>query len=437
MNILGKLSLAMTALFFVLGFFNVLAAQEYILEELGTIPDAYLINSRGINESGDMVGHTLVTGQYKIFRYTEGNGIEVLGVPPGHSTADAWDINNFGMIAGSGANFPYYYSDDDGWVNLGSLGGAEGVAYAVNDSGQITGYSNVGGSLTAHTFLYDIRDPQPQITDLMPSIGYSQGRDINNSGQIAGYMYTSSYRAFRWQDGQLEDLGTISGMPHSYGFAINDSGQVAAYASSATGNSTRIIRYTDGVGWEQLGGVGEDNIAWGINNRGDVVGRGSAAGEIAHAFLYTDENGFQDLNDLIDPNSVWFLLYAFDINDNRQIAVIGSNGSDDPQVIRLTPATTSIETGVDLLPDVVSVGQNYPNPFNARTTIGFNLNEEADVEITVYDILGRSIETLVNKEMSAGEHKIVWNAENQKSGVYFYRIKSGNFDKTLRMTLIK
>jgi hypothetical protein len=91
----------------------------------------------------------------------------------------------------------------------------------------------------------------------------------------------------------------------------------------------------------------------------------------------------------------------------------------------------------DNLPVEFSLAQNYPNPFNASTTIKFSLPEASEVTIHIYDILGRSIETLNSGMQTAGTHSIVWNADNQPSGVYFYRIQAGNFSDQKSCLLLK
>lgn len=93
--------------------------------------------------------------------------------------------------------------------------------------------------------------------------------------------------------------------------------------------------------------------------------------------------------------------------------------------------------GEDNLPIEFSLAQNYPNPFNASTTIEFKLPEAADVTIQIYDILGRNIETLISGSQSAGAHSVVWHADNQPSGVYFYRINAGNFSDQKSCLLLK
>jgi hypothetical protein len=81
--------------------------------------------------------------------------------------------------------------------------------------------------------------------------------------------------------------------------------------------------------------------------------------------------------------------------------------------------------------------QNYPNPFNSTTTIEFDIPERTNVKLVIYDILGREVETLIDKELEPGKHKINFNATNLPSGVYFYTLRTPEFTKTNKMLLIK
>jgi hypothetical protein len=94
------------------------------------------------------------------------------------------------------------------------------------------------------------------------------------------------------------------------------------------------------------------------------------------------------------------------------------------------------------LPERFILNQNYPNPFNAATNIGFNLPEPGQVKLQVYDLLGRSVVTLHDGFLQAGSHTVVWDGRSASgsdlaSGVYFYRLQAGSFDKTKKMLLIK
>jgi len=89
------------------------------------------------------------------------------------------------------------------------------------------------------------------------------------------------------------------------------------------------------------------------------------------------------------------------------------------------------------LPESFILEQNYPNPFNPSTTIGFQLPEKSYVEITVYDVLGNEVATLVDEYKPAGRYEIEFNASGLSTGVYFYRLQAGGFIQTKKMVLMK
>jgi len=89
------------------------------------------------------------------------------------------------------------------------------------------------------------------------------------------------------------------------------------------------------------------------------------------------------------------------------------------------------------VPIEYSISQNYPNPFNPTTKIKFALPKTALTKILLYDLLGREIQTLINKEVKAGYHEISFDVHNLPGGVYFYRIQSGDFVQSKKMILMK
>ncbi|GAB5408503.1 MAG: hypothetical protein BalsKO_08680 [Balneolaceae bacterium] len=96
--------------------------------------------------------------------------------------------------------------------------------------------------------------------------------------------------------------------------------------------------------------------------------------------------------------------------------------------------TEEIEANI---PRTIYLEQNYPNPFNPSTLIPFGLNENSDVELTIYDILGRKVQTLVNETRTAGRYEVRFNARELASGIYFYKLVTNNGIQTKRFTIIK
>ncbi len=88
-------------------------------------------------------------------------------------------------------------------------------------------------------------------------------------------------------------------------------------------------------------------------------------------------------------------------------------------------------------PQVFSLRQNYPNPFNPATRIVYTLAERSHVNVTVYNILGAKITTLVDKEQQQGTYYVTFDASHLPSGVYFYTLQAGDFIETKRMVFSK
>jgi hypothetical protein len=106
-------------------------------------------------------------------------------------------------------------------------------------------------------------------------------------------------------------------------------------------------------------------------------------------------------------------------------------------VVALPENVTSIEDFGNTIPTEFALSQNYPNPFNPSTTIRFALPSAQQVKLTIFNVLGQQVATLVNDELSAGEYTYRFNANNLVSGMYFYRIEAGSFTEIRRMMLLK
>lgn len=101
----------------------------------------------------------------------------------------------------------------------------------------------------------------------------------------------------------------------------------------------------------------------------------------------------------------------------------------------------AVEVISAVVPKDFSLSQNYPNPFNPTTNLKFSVPEKGLVNLTIYDALGRIVETLVNSELNPGTYKAGWSAtggaKNYPSGVYFYKLTTGEFSETKKMVLLK
>jgi hypothetical protein len=98
---------------------------------------------------------------------------------------------------------------------------------------------------------------------------------------------------------------------------------------------------------------------------------------------------------------------------------------------------TSVASRNSQIPDNILLLQNYPNPFNPATTIPFRLNRSSFVSLDIYNVLGEKVASLVSEELAAGEHEVLWSAEEFASGVYFCRMHAGNTIQIRKLLLNK
>ena len=269
----------------------------------------------------------------------------------GGSAAQAFSINAGGQAVGSASNmfgYTHAFSSSGGGISdlTFDTGAADGVASAINASGEIAGTQFIGGQAYATAWTngapqsvglagsYAMGINDPGIVTGMLSDGHafagsseltvfdwSSGYAINNGGQVAGYAQVSPgvFRGFIWTPSTgVVVLGTFGGM-NSYAMAINNAGDVAGNAQLADGFAHAFV--SSGGALQDLGSLGGSSYAYGINARGDVVGYSYTDGQ-AHAFLFS-RGVMLDLNNLIDASSGWVLTQAYGINANGQIAGSG------------------------------------------------------------------------------------------------------------------
>lgn len=132
-------------------------------------------------------------------------------------------------------------------------------------------------------------------------------------------------------------------------------------------------------------------------------------------------------------------LHIVYINDKDAGGVVQSEGAvtDNPVKYLAYPNPLTAIDDEGSVPRTFALSQNYPNPFNAKTNIEFELLENSRVELSVYDITGAKVTTLVNGEMEAGVHSVNWDSDGVASGVYYYSLKANGEESTRKMTLMK
>jgi probable HAF family extracellular repeat protein len=352
-------------------------AAQYTITDLGVIGAENTLGW-GINASGQVTGYAGSADDDSISGFvwspTTPNG--ATGTLHRWSTLGgsfAWGIgiNATGQVAGLSAT-----TDDDAehatlWNpstpngstgtlhDLDTLGGTYSQGTGINNSGQLTGYSDLTGDEESHAILWKPTSPgsasgtMHDLETLGGSVSF--GWDINTNGHVTGDSETTgdaATHAFLWKpttpngvSGTMHDLETLGGTD-SGGSGINDQGQVTGWSLTTDDEATHAFLWTPAIpggisgmmhDLETLGGL--NSYGYNMNASGHVVGMSEVDIEVSsnsHAFLYTSAAGMVDLNTLIDPLSGWELLDASDINDAGQITGQGLI-NDEYHAYLLTP----------------------------------------------------------------------------------------------------
>jgi len=161
---------------------------------------------------------------------------------------------------------------------------------------------------------------------------------------------------------------------------------------------------------------------------------------LEHIIFQPEENGYTNIDfDLAD-------FYAEPVPGEWQLYITDTEGNGGHEILGVEFEFEIIDDNNDVNSEVVSTNLDliaYPNPFNPSTTISFsNTNSQELTQIEVYNLKGQKIKTLVNEKFPAGQHSVIWNGrdDNNKpasSGIYFYKYKSGEFQQTKKMILMK
>ena len=161
-------------------------------------------------------------------------------------------------------------------------------------------------------------------------------------------------------------------------------------------------------------------------------------------FHYTDE---QLSNENIIESTIKVKYWDDDLNQWNEVTGINLNTTDN--LITFNEATvgnffiltgdspTTVEDTKSTIPDQFMLKQNYPNPFNPSTTIEFSLPRRANIQLDVYNVLGKKVANLADGNYASGNYSIVFDAKNLPSGIYFYQLKTDNYNEVKKMELIK
>ncbi len=302
------------------------AGTSYTYRDLGDLGGGSS-QALGINDLGMVVGKTTAgANDPHAFLWTRQQGLTSLG---GSSVARG--VNLAGQAVGEaymgGSYHAWLWNQPGPSRDLGTLGGTDSLAMAVNDLGHVVGYAGLAPRptppyITYHAFLWT---EAGGIRSLETLGGFdSFALDINNQDQVVGRAFTSTgcYHAFVWDEVQgLQDLN-LPGV-NSAARAINNLGQVVGNYFYDPGNPlyyANVFLWSAEAGFQDLGNLGGAYAqANAINNAGQVVGHAAfIPGKGQRAFLWTEADGMWDLNDLVESCPA-IITDVFAINEAGEI----------------------------------------------------------------------------------------------------------------------
>lgn len=277
----------------------------------------------------------------------------------------------------------------------------------------------------------------------------SAPEDSNDAGLFAGNVYIFHKPDSLWEIKQILSPDIGEAFPY-FGGSIKTQEDylfVGAPGSGSTqsGGSVYVYKIING-NWKFQKKIispinlPRDYFGYSLFIEGDKLligapGESVSGNRRSFAYLYKYFSDEWVLEHIFTPSdSNYFDSFGIGLAMNKGSYLIGAYSSN--RAYLYTPYPISVDENISFLRDYV-LSQNYPNPFNPMTKIKFSLPKSEIVQIKVYNILGKEIQTLLNEYKKAGTYEVDFDASNLPSGVYFYRMISGSYSETKKMILLR
>ncbi len=246
----------------------------------------------------------------------------------------------------------------------------------------------------------------------------------NNSAAIGAggvFIGTSNTRVYYSDSNNTVSTRTTTGLVNSLAIWVNHN---ATPNTVMTGGTILLYSTDTGINWTTLTAPGSGNIL-------GITGSGNYWCYVRGASVYSSTNNGSSWSNDYTASSGNFNHISMSRSGTSMWAIRDNGGiARSLGPIGIIPISTEV-------PNRYSLHQNYPNPFNPDTKLKFAIPKSSFSTIRIYDVLGREVKTLVNQALIAGIYETTWDATNYPSGVYYYRLVSGNYTETKKMVLLK
>jgi photosystem II stability/assembly factor-like uncharacterized protein len=216
-----------------------------------------------------------------------------------------------------------------------------------------------------------------------------------------------------------------------YGIHIFDSVNVLGVGGDfeTWGFGVGVINSSDAGGSWEFEYIGIGGVAWDVDFRTSSDVWASLGGEAN--LIYSSDSG---INWTTVPTPDSALIFKLTFPDSLHGFGVGSDGA----IVKYKPDSTTSNLEINnKASDGFILEQNYPNPFNPSTKINFYLAENCPVKLKVFDMLGKEVVTLINSELSAGNHEINFNAASLSTGIYIYTLYTPEYISSKKMILLR
>lgn len=294
-------------------------------------------------------------------------------------------------------------------------------------------YDEITGWVSNPTMLYITTNGSNFYTTTLPTnISYISGNKaihfINqNTGYFVGnnkFLYKSTNKGFNWVQWGLPDLNLLY-----YTFTDSLTGYISGYAGSSSVPGIVKKTINGGLNWTEVLRDTTSSIP-----KMSFVNSYTGYAVAGSKKLYRTTNGGLNWSMQIPDTSALASIIGIHFINAYTGWLVGNYGA---VLYTSNGGATFAEEPVAAVPDKFRLGQNYPNPFNSSSKFKFETGKLSNVKISVYDIQGREVQTILNEKLIPGIYEVNFDGSGLNSGVYFYRMSVGNYSETKRMILMK